>query len=890
MAEAIANVQNRLSIEGVETVSDAAKKAQGALDGLGKTSGKMGDAIGGAAAKHGEGVKKIQETSGDLESALKGVKDFAPGVADQMSGLGDAFGATEGVMRLLPGPAGLAAAAIVGIGLAAYTINKNLNETAAKLKDLANLDAKGLKDDLNLSTDAAIKLSQALQDLPVTLRPTESLLKLVRDRAESLGKDGEVAVEKLTLALAKGPAEVERFEREFGKLSKTTSSLPDVANRLGLSTTALGLEKIGTLQEQIKAAAEKAVVLEREKQGLLQGAADLEAQSEGASSRKAASLIAQADTLRAQANSFQELVDSAVKEAGALERTLGLQAHQLELQKQISTAAANRASQASLAAAGIAVAEADANNLLDKRGKISDQLFVIQLKTRELTRKTNELEAARLVGLVSEVDYRKEILGLKQEAAGITGSEIALGKQATADLKERRDKGRAAHEGEMAAQLRLTKANIESALTSINTLGTVHALRLSALAQEERAEIEKDAHTANTKKGHEASKTEIHKVFAAKRLAVSQDEINEEKKLSDENIKELEESSARGLALAKSSGDAIASVKKATSTSLAASLRAQGADERADLIERAQAQADYAAQVNAAETERLALIKDKLAPGFTDYANVVAQADAKKAQAALMLEGIEKKIDDAASDRQRNRRSRAVDSLEGPAKALQSLAALGKGFESAGALGTGLTAGIKGFKDLDAAMSKSAVKASEVTGAIGDAAAGIAGGVIDADTKRTVSALDNDEQRALSTATSEAERAEITRKYEDAKAKAVEDAERKKALIMALVEGAKALASYPNIPEMVAHGAAAIAFAAIAGGAGGSAAPSTSGLYGGLNSPTSGGSGGNSGGGQGSTTIINFNQPLVTKQEIGKAVHGALRSLKGTGTDGTKGA
>lgn len=872
MAEPIANVQNRLSIEGVETVSDAAKKAQGALDGLGKTAAKT-DA---STKLDGAGIdaKGIQSKTAQAGGAIAALTAAMGPAGAGLAEVGRSATAMGAAANIIPGPIGLVTAAVVGLVAGAYLLNKSLAESKAKLDLLGNSTTQGLKDNLNLSTDAAVGLSQAIEDLKDKgLAPSEALLKQIGKNAESMGKDGGEAMTAFVKASAAGGDELKKFQQEYGRLNGLIADTSALTAQIGVSDRLLGLTKSRTQAETEafgiaqdiarlkKDEAELAVGLARETE--LRTDAVMKA---GTIDRFNAKNAANEESARNELirQRIQNNIESLhISEKQAAERQKDLDA--LTDQK-----------------AGESVLDAQVAATAGKKNRAHAQDHANILKTTVATAALAKFDAEHAGILDAKLRTDRavlEVVLLQAKAAQIQAAEAKKAEQSA---------GAAAA---LAQRQQLFEIQTKLLIAEIDKDGLrTEQERNNLLDLEQQKEL--DATSAiKSGKVRALAKLAIDQEYAGKRRELERTLAKETEAVNAEVFKTLEEQNKRSVDLAKSSGDAIASVKKATSTSLAAALRAQGADERADLTERAQAQADYAAAVNVAEAARIAAL-GKGAADTVDAANIIAEADAKKAQAALALEDIEKKIDIAATERQRAKRADAVDSLEGPAKALQSLAALGKGFESAGALGTGLTVGIKGFKDLDKAMKGSATKASEVTAAIGDAAAGIASGVIDADTKRTVSALDNDEQRALSTAKSESERAEITRKYEDAKAKAVEDAERKKALISALVEGAKAIASAATYDFIGAagHAAAAIAFGAVAGGAGGSAAPSTSGLYGGLNSASPSGGGGGATGGQGSTTIINFNQPLVTKQEIGKAVHGALRSLQGTGTDKAKGA
>lgn len=205
-------------------------------------------------------------------------------------------------------------------------------------------------------------------------------------------------------------------------------------------------------------------------------------------------------------------------------------------------------------------------------------------------------------------------------------------------------------------------------------------------------------------------------------------------------------------------------------------------------------------------------------------------------------------------------------------------------------LASSLQVAAQGALDLKKNLGDTPKAAGAVAGAVGN----IATIAIDAEQQRTQQTLQAEKDRQLATASSEAERARIVADFEQRKAKSVEAAERRKAGILALMELARAAAAFPNIPQVAAHVAAAGLFGAVAGGVvgtGSAAAPSAGG--GGFTAQAGAGQGGSQqgqqGAGQGVTIINNFNQPLVTRQHIGKAVQGALRSIGTTGHAKAKG-
>ena len=207
------------------------------------------------------------------------------------------------------------------------------------------------------------------------------------------------------------------------------------------------------------------------------------------------------------------------------------------------------------------------------------------------------------------------------------------------------------------------------------------------------------------------------------------------------------------------------------------------------------------------------------------------------------------------------------------------------------AIGEGLSIAATAAKDLVENVKGTPAAVKIASNAVG----GIASVAIDADTQRTLKSIEADKQRKLSTATSEEERARITQEAENRKAAAVESAEKRKAVILGLMEVAKAAASYPNIPEMAAHGVAAALYAGVAGGAFGSASggggAASPGGGGGFSDATSAASRDVAASGDGGVTVINnFNQPLVTQQQIGVASINAIRSTGRTGHAQSKGA
>lgn len=802
MSQAAARVDVKIGLHGEGDAAKSVAEVRGGLDKLGQTASRAGASASGLAAVLGGAVPEVAK-------------------------LGQSFTAAGAAANLIPGPLGIAAAAVAAAAIGAYELNKHLNETAAKLANLGDAGTQGLADRLDLSVDAAIKLQQALEDVPAKLRPTEALLQVVRQRAESMGQDGADAVAKFTGALNKGPDALKEFERQFGRLAKASAELPDVAARLGLSQAALGIaQQVGNEGERAKQAAQQAVVLERQHQALLEQAGQLQDQATKATVVKSLHLSQQADSLQRQAGLFGDLVRQATDEANALQQVV-------DKQREATDAATERGRRAALVAADIGTLEAQGAAQLSKQDQLRYAIYTQQLRAAELVRRQKELEDANRKGLLLEVDYRTQLAALKTEGYNLAAKDVALGKQATADLQARRQKGQQLHDAELAAQIRAVKATEQAAEGSINTLGQVHVLKLKQLDLEEKAELAKSRVAANTAAGHEADKLAIKQEYALKRQAVLDAEVQAEKEAADESLKLTADSLQKSADLAVKTADVVAQGAARRSAALATALRAQGQDEKADLVERRQAWADYQAQLLAIDAD-LGKQRDKTVEGSQDRANLEAQI--LEGQAAA-YEAYNDKL--TAADERRNQKLResvatALDAIRAPAALLSS--AGGPGAK----LGKALEATAAGVQKVSRDWKGLGQSAPDAIGAAGEVAA------------------------------------------------AFVDGERQKAAILAVTEAAAAVAAGAagNFVAAAGHGAAAVLYGSVAAGVlgGGAGAPAAAGGGpGGAPANDNAAGGGGTGGGQ--VVNVYFGKGFVvgTPQQVGVAVQGAVGSLRGTG-------
>ena len=235
MAVAVAQVTQRIEIQGVDNASDVIRKATNSLKGLESQAKKSADAATGIDLS--KVSKEAAQTSGDIKTALKSVGDFAGSSESAVKGLGDAFGSVDAVTRLLPGPIGLAATAVGALGVATYLAAKAASEAEARYKlafgaeRRAELD--GVRTALGLSRDQVIRFGQALDEVPEKVRPSAALLDEVRKRAISIGLDGAESVAKFA----------EEWKAGGGEIAKSLGLLNDFQRSLNAIAGTTGIEK-----------------------------------------------------------------------------------------------------------------------------------------------------------------------------------------------------------------------------------------------------------------------------------------------------------------------------------------------------------------------------------------------------------------------------------------------------------------------------------------------------------------------------------------------------------------------------------------------------------------------------------------------------------------------
>ena len=860
MASALAKVQLGISITAADNASDAIRKTQGSLGGLQKTAEET--------SKAGEKFSEVGESAasglGKVARLGRPLASFAEGASGEVRELSHGLHGLDLLLTLLPGPIGLAVGAVGGLAAGMFLLNRHMEQSAAKMELLVGPDARALADNLGFSADEAVKLSKAISDLGEhAVLPTAEMLREVKENAERLGIEPAEAVIKFMAAWKGGAEEIEKVQQEIGKLSFHVMSAAEVAKSLRLDPEEIGLEKSVTtadkLKQKLTEIGKETADLESVEKSLTEAQERLKSarwQTYEKDKEAVAQLTQQRDILTSEVAASKML---ALANAEIIDQQRGI----TELEKYRQNIGQALENQAGLARTKDLATGLKLQAILEQRELIDRQI--------------NAVEALRVVIGDKDADAQRVALLLAKQQLDVKQKGIV-----DTDHSEKKAKAAAAQqnhlaalEAEAAAVMHLAKAEADAAVGT----AAEHGLKIKLIDAEEHAAIEASKKVHMAKAGHEAAEKAAHIEAEAKKTALV---VDDEQKLLQLNQQRLDAEEGRD---------------KARAQTIAERLRSQGREDEAIAAELAQAHVDASAAILKAEHE-VEVARVKRHENEKAFAEIEATANAKKIVATEALAQAEIKASQATRSLHDQDVDAALKGLEGVAERLSAIGANGN--LAAAAVGQSVASMTKGLGALGKIADDDAQKLGKTVEAVGNAAAGVANAIINAANARLLSQLDIEEQGALKTAKSEQEKAAITEKYEKKKADARDAAQRQSAGISAAVAAAQAIA-YWWTPGMqaaaIGQGVAAGAFLAIAGGAAGSSyvpGAATAGMGGdtggGFNSAGATGSSGAVGNGQAVTIVNNYNQPLVTQQQIGKGCSDSLRSLRNTGADRSRGA
>ena len=211
MTTAANNVQVSVKFSGVDGVSKAAKSAQQSVERFGRSAADAAD--------------KVGSTSGRLSTTLSSLGDFAGRSEGAFRTASEAAGAFDDVLALLPGPAGIATAAVAGLTTVLVLQAREAEQTRQALLRAYGPEISGqvarVAADLDLTREAQVALGAALRDSGKSAADVQLELQAIVAEADAVGSDGSAAV----IAFA-------------NNLGQTTTAAAKLANRL----RALGVE------------------------------------------------------------------------------------------------------------------------------------------------------------------------------------------------------------------------------------------------------------------------------------------------------------------------------------------------------------------------------------------------------------------------------------------------------------------------------------------------------------------------------------------------------------------------------------------------------------------------------------------------------------------------
>lgn len=506
-----ARVESHLVVSATDAASVALGQTRKSIKTLGEaaqTAGKQGKAA-------SDDFKKVGETSGDLESALKGVSDFSGAQAGAVSKVGDAFGAVEAVTRLLPGQLGLAATAIGGLAVGAYMLTKHLSESAAKVRLLTSSEGRRLGESFQAGTDEVVKLSAALDSLGErSLRPSDELLKRVRDNAIAVGADGADAVAKFIEVWKQGPKAINDNREAINALGGKVDDLAKTAKSLGLDPKSLGLVETVATADKFKTTLSEVALnsrqLEIERKKLL----DLEEKFAKAGTSTMGAIVDQINQTRRLIAEKESVVATDREHAKFLGQKLSTELETAQVSKQIGeiqNEANGKATQARTKQIGLGIQLA---------GIEQAQEVVVKAIAREQeliargTGKEAEDRKKVLEGLLAQLGVRQAGIlagdkAAKAQASQSGAAEAAARRTALVDASLRRQKALADVDGVRSIEERIALIDAETT-KELGALDRKRLGRAGLAAATEAIELERQAKVrqAETEVGAERAKVE----------------------------------------------------------------------------------------------------------------------------------------------------------------------------------------------------------------------------------------------------------------------------------------------------------------------------------------------------------------------------------------------
>lgn len=827
---AASRVDVKIAVDAQGNASRVVKQTRDELDAMGRTAQAATANAGGGMAKF---ATLAQQSASKIGGAFSAVNAVLGGTNPIVQKLGQSFTAAGAVAAVIPGPIGLAAAAMTGLAVATYKFVEAANEAEAKTKFMrGGAGSEGMAAQLGITQDAAIKVGAALEQMTDQgIRPTSTELRAVRDRAVAMGADGSKAVEQYLAAWAKGPDALIAVQAEIGNLG--IKNLGELGASIGLSRESLGLERDLTDQKVQQAE-------------LLKEAAQIQAST--------------ALTGRQISESEQRSLDLVRQKATALEEELAAQrqlAREQRVSEQNSTLAKGRATLLDIAATQ------------EKRKTVAEVIRIqaIDVRLADIAARINTLHRNR--NALSQEDYAIKAQTLRIEQAQAEAAKAAVFQQAQADRAARQQAAAAKNkeriQAETDATIKLAQAEAQLATQRAKVPGAdpdVLAARLRVIDLEEAAATRAARQRANTVRGREnelrAIELNASNEREAARKATADAEVERSRKVVELKRAAFEEE----LQAEIDTQAKIDELSKAQAAREIEQLRRRGDVHGATLLEIQTAEAQSAANIE--KINRDLAVKLTGIDAESDLAakeRQLAQAQIAAEQQALSVKTSEAYAKQAAATNDAiDKQIASVEKITGAALQAGGLADFGKGI---GGIASNVLKGSAALDQFNAAATAGNVEQMAAAN------------------ENLTNAIDG---------TIAASGAAATAFIEDEQTKAAILAITETAASVAAFAGG-------NIPGGIAHAASAAIYAGVAGGAiptsgAGTAGTATAGATTGGGGAVTGTTGETGGGGGGVTQVFNFNKGFVvgSTQEVAKGISGTLRSVNGTGYDRRKAA
>lgn len=534
-------------------------KFQAELDGVGKSADRM-------AHQFAEAGDQVATRAGRASTALSSLGDFAGNMEGEFRTASEAAGAIDDVLTLLPGPAGIAAAALAGVGTAAFFMAKQINQTNAAIDQAfgarGRAQIKDFAGAVGVSRSEAVGLRLEIDKLKDdTLKPTTEELRRVREAAEAVGLDGAESVQKYIAALGKGSDALKAFARETrifraADLEVDTSAL---AESLGINQANLQVqEKTRSVQERIrKALDQRAIVGKR---------INDQFRENGKLSREAARLTGFRRTLALQElRAAERLVEEDRKRRDLLDEQL----RKLSVQRdvELSLEAAKKRTAAATAAGQLLAAEAatignrqfriavQLEAIEEQRVAVAKQLSRVKAVAASDTSKDYSIQVLQLRTQLAQFAAQKQSIRLAETERRRAAAARARARRAAARAKELATDRRSAQLAEQTRQilLNLDRGRLEAAealararvaegqATGASLQEQLAAEQKLADAQLKRAKFELEARGDTMSKAEREIRLQALEVTHRAELARIGERLNEEKRLREQAARESAE-------------------------------------------------------------------------------------------------------------------------------------------------------------------------------------------------------------------------------------------------------------------------------------------------------------------------------------------------------------